>query len=323
MKKKVWLLIDNRKGSAGQIRGIAQQLPKDKYEIIEKEIEYTKLSGLPNLWRGCSLLGLTSVSKEILKKDLPDIVLSGSRRSAPVARWIKKQTQGRAKIIQLLNPGMFGRQDYDLIFLPEHDRGKIHGKNVKYTTGSPHSITPEKLQEAKEEWKGNFDNLPHPLTALIIGGNIKGKGFTIENAQNLALAVKEFHKQKRGSLLITDSRRTGTEAEKVIIEILKDIPQHNYLWGDKNKNPYMGYLAYADNIIVTGDSVSMCCEACGTGKPVFIFNGKNWLTRKHLQFVKTLLNQNYATMLDKENLDFTPQKTLNPAQEIAQEIQRL
>ena len=33
--------------------------------------------------------------------------------------------------------------------------------------------------------------------------------------------------------------------------------------GDDSKieeNPYMGYLACSDNIIVTGDSVSMCCD---------------------------------------------------------------
>jgi hypothetical protein len=35
-------------------------------------------------------------------------------------------------------------------------------------------------------------------------------------------------------------------------------------------NPYLGFLALADSIIVTGDSVSMLIEACVTGKPVHI-----------------------------------------------------
>ena len=38
----------------------------------------------------------------------------------------------------------------------------------------------------------------------------------------------------------------------------------------KKDNPIMGFYACADRIIVTGDSVSMACEACGSGKPVLV-----------------------------------------------------
>jgi mitochondrial fission protein ELM1 len=34
-------------------------------------------------------------------------------------------------------------------------------------------------------------------------------------------------------------------------------------------NPYAGYLAHADRIVVTPDSVNMLSEASATGKPVF------------------------------------------------------
>jgi mitochondrial fission protein ELM1 len=34
-------------------------------------------------------------------------------------------------------------------------------------------------------------------------------------------------------------------------------------------NPYAGYLAHADRIVVTPDSVNMLSEACATGKPIF------------------------------------------------------
>ena len=85
----------------------------------------------------------------------------------------------------------------------------------------------------------------------------------------------------------------------------------------------MGYLACADNIIATGDSVSMCCEACGTGKPVFIFTGKGWLTPKHLRFVDSLTSGGYAAVLSQDNLSFVPAASLNPAAEIAAEITAL
>ncbi|HEY9147010.1 MAG TPA: ELM1/GtrOC1 family putative glycosyltransferase, partial [Thiobacillus sp.] len=36
------------------------------------------------------------------------------------------------------------------------------------------------------------------------------------------------------------------------------------------ENPYLAYLALADYVVVTADSVNMVSEACTTGKPVFV-----------------------------------------------------
>ena len=83
----------------------------------------------------------------------------------------------------------------------------------------------------------------------------------------------------------------------------------------------MGILACAENIIVTGDTVSMCSEACGTGKPVIIFEGKNWLTKKHLRFVNSLYNKGYAISINDANaLSFSPKQKLENTKEIADKI---
>ena len=47
MKKTLWVLLDSRTGSVGQARGVVQQLNPENYDISEKNLEYTKLSGLP------------------------------------------------------------------------------------------------------------------------------------------------------------------------------------------------------------------------------------------------------------------------------------
>ena len=44
------------------------------------------------------------------------------------------------------------------------------------------------------------------------------------------------------------------------------------IWDGTGANPYFGYLALADAIVVTGDSVSMVSEAASTGKPVYVFD---------------------------------------------------
>ena len=45
-----------------------------------------------------------------------------------------------------------------------------------------------------------------------------------------------------------------------------------FFGGDRDgENPYAGFLAWADRIVVTPDSVNMLSEACATGKPVCTF----------------------------------------------------
>lgn len=322
MKKDIWILLDNRIGSRHQAEGIAYYLNKTKFNIIYKEIEYTRLAALPNLIRANTLIGVTSKSKQSLVAPYPDFVLSASRRTAPIARWIKKKNK-TTKLIQLLHIGRLGIKDFTAIFAPEHDSYKYNAPNIRYTIGSPHFVTTEKLDEAALKWQKKFEKLPRPRTALIIGGAIKKKPFTNENALDLAQKIKELKEKDGGSLLITTSRRTGEQAEKQIMQQLTSIPHYAYLWGDKSENPYLGFLACADNIIVTGDSVSMCCEATATGKPLCIFTGKNWLTQKHLRFVQSLIENQYATLLNDNKTIITNKQPLNVAQEIAQFISNI
>lgn len=322
MKKVLWILADNRVGSVAQALGIAGQLNKEHFEIIEKKTDYTKFSGLPNFIRSKTLIGLTSESKKQFTAPWPDLVLSVSRRTVPVARFIKKQNP-QTKLVQLMYPGETGLDEFSLVLLPEHDKDKPYHKSFRYLVGAPHRVTREVLTEAKEKWQDVFKDLPRPLTAVIIGGTIKKRPFTIENAEDLANKIVDFHKKVGGSFLITTSRRTGAEAQSLIEEKIKGIPVHTFFWGDKNENPYFGYLACADQIIVTGDSVSMTSEACGTGKPVFVFEGYGWLTKKHYRFIHTLYENRYAVPLDLKYLGFRPNASLNAAIDAAREIERI
>tara|TARA_Y100001970_G_scaffold176071_1_gene214618 strand:- start:112 stop:447 length:336 start_codon:yes stop_codon:yes gene_type:complete len=57
-----------------------------------------------------------------------------------------------------------------------------------------------------------------------------------------------------------------------------------YIWDETGPNPYLGFLAHADSLIVTGDSVNMVSEAAATGKPVHVVHlegGSKKFTRFH------------------------------------------
>jgi len=67
---------------------------------------------------------------------------------------------------------------------------------------------------------------------------------------------------------VTPSRRTGEAGEALLRERLAGLPAA--IWDGSGENPYFAYLALADAILVTEDSVSMVTEATATGKPVHV-----------------------------------------------------
>lgn len=316
MTKTVWILADDRTGNVNQLLGVAQML---NYAYERIEIRYTKWIKLPNVLRGASLIGLTKESKQNLNKEYyPDIVLSAGRRSFPVALWVKKQSNGKTKIIQLMNPGNSLIKKADLVVLPEHDLYQGGQKNVLLTAGTPHRITHEKLAVEKEKWTPVFKDYPIPRLSLIVGGATKNKPFSKEMAEDLLLNVKRLNPK---SVLVTTSRRTPAE----VVDYLKtNLPKETtffYTFGDKQENPYFGLIACADMIMVTGDSMSMCSECCATTVPVFIFAPDDMMSEKHKRFHQSLFQQGYAL---PANAPIKPVRgNFNPAQEIVSRIQDL
>lgn len=320
MKKTLWALFDDRAGSVGQAKGIIQAL-EGKINIETRQIVYNRWAALPNCLRGRSLLGINREKSDVLNAPWPEMVLSISRRTLPVARWIKKQSGGKTKIIQLMHPGKCGLKEIDLVIVSEHDAGKCKGGNFFFITGCPHRVNEKTAAAAREKWAPVFANLPRPWISVLVGGAIKGRPFSRENALSLARGIKNVQQKLGGSILITSSRRTGQEAEDIIMNELKGVPLYTYLWGEKKENPIMGFYACGDKIIATGDSVSMTCESCGSGNPVLVFEGKNWLTPKHRRFIRSLYDNGYAVALEDEHaLDFKPTARLDPAEQIAKRI---
>ena len=324
MKKTIWALFDDRKGSVGQVKGVIKALGDD-FAVSEKNIVYTKCAALPNWLRRSTLIGVdTAKSSQLKGEAFPDAVFSISRRTLPIALWIKKHSGGKTKIIQLMYSGKYGSDKIDLMILSEHDRGKTDGGNVFYITGCPHRMFPETLAEAKAKWDPVFAHLPKPWTTVIIGGEIKNKPIPPENAEVLAERLLQLHEVVSGSFLLTNSRRTPQAMQDTIMKKIGHIPAYTYFVGEEKENPIAGFYACADRIVVTGDSVSMVCESCGTGKPVMIFRGKKWLSDKHQKFVQSILDGKYATDIDAPNaLDFVPEKQLNPSYEAAAKIREL
>ena len=317
--KTVWLLIDDRAGNRSQVLGVGRALG---YQFQIKEIEYTAAAALPNYMLMASFSAVTQKSRVNLMAPWPDIVIAAGRRTAPVARKIKALNGGRTALIQIMYPGASGEEDFDLICVPSHDT-MPPAPNRFEIMGAPHNVNAQTLEAAKIEWQGRFDHLPKPLAALIVGGDTKRKKFTNEMAAELGTHAARLALGAGGSLLVTTSRRTSADAAAALGKAIKEVPSFVFNWGDEGDNPYMAYLAMADHIIVTGDSVSMCSEAAGTGKPLYIFAPKKLTIHKHGILHKGMYAQGYARKLEEtEKLDDWQHPPLNAANDIVAEIKK-
>ena len=312
----IWVLADDRAGNVGQCLGVAEALGRP---FTVKSIRYDRLGRLPNPLRGASLLGVNAESRAGLTAPWPKLVIAAGRRTAPVARWIKRRCG--AMLVQIMDPGPGGRGDFDLIAVPGHDGKALAGANLLPMLGAPHRVTEAKLAEAAALWRDRFAALPRPWIGLIVGGSTKNRIFTPDMARDLGQRAAALAQSAGGSVLVTTSRRTGEAAEAALLAALPE-PRLVHSWRVGGDNPYFGFLGLADALVVTGDSVSMACEACASPAPVYLFAPDGLVAPKHARLHAELYRRGLARPLEAgTRLETWTHPPLNAARDIAAAIQ--
>jgi hypothetical protein len=193
----------------------------------------------------------------------PDLWIAAGRASLPLSLEARKRSGGRTVVVQVQDPRLDPAR-FDLIVAPEHDG--LTGANVVSITGSPHRITPERLAEAAPVFAASMEPLPRPRVAVLIGGRSKAFDLSAGPATELADRIARAVEGVGGSVLVTFSRRTPPEAQRVMAERLALLP--GQVWDGTGPNPLFAFLHFADHILVTEDSANMAAEAASTGKPV-------------------------------------------------------
>lgn len=318
-QRKIWALLDERQGNTSQTIGVAEALGLP-FEI--KQIEFNEFIRIPNILINNTAIGIRKTSREQITPPWPDIVISTARRLGIVASYIKSCNPGTF-IAQIQWPG-WPASHFDFIATPKHDNVKP-ADNLFVTVGAPHRVTTEKLAHEAELWRQKIANLSSPRIAVLVGGNSGSREFSISRAKELVVLSSKLAESVNGSLLVTTSRRTSTQSTKEFINFLTaDNYFHDWNNADNaNSNPFYGFLGLADAVIVTGDSISMCSEACATGKPVYIYSAPDFVSPKHQQFIDELLRLGLAKrLMENGNKLFTPPSRLDDASIIAKEIAR-
>jgi mitochondrial fission protein ELM1 len=112
--------------------------------------------------------------------------------------------------------------------------------------------------------------MPRPILSVLIGGNNRAYRLTLRRVEDISKALASILRSRGGSVLITPSRRTGKAELALLRERLEGFSAA--IWDGSGENPYLAYLAFADAVLVTADSISMISEAAATGKPVHVLD---------------------------------------------------
>ncbi len=258
----VWVLTEGHIGTENQALGLAEAFGADPViKRVYPRFPWRRLP--PRLWLGA--LHSPRRAGDRLLPPWPDLLITCGKRAAGVSVAIKRASRGRTFTVHVQTPPLRASR-FDLVVVPEHD--SLRGDNVFVTRAAVHRVTPARLEDAAKRFGERLAHLPRPLVAVLIGGSNRRHRLTPAITERIAEDLLSLARTAGAGLAVTPSRRTGEENVAILRRRLVGVPAE--IWDGEGENPYFAYLALADAIVVTCDSVSMASEAISTGKPVYV-----------------------------------------------------
>ena len=191
----------------------------------------------------------------------PALAIGCGRQAALALRQLRARG---SQVVQILNPRLNPKL-WDLVITPEHDR--LRGSNVLSLQGSLNPVDDDWLAWGRAAF-AHIGHLPGPRTAVLVGGPTDHARWD-EAAMSACFAqIARQVRAQGGSVLATTSRRTPPAVAQAMLTAFASLPRVIWSDGGDGTNPYAGLLGWADQIVVTPDSVNLLSEACATRVPV-------------------------------------------------------
>jgi uncharacterized protein len=254
MRADVWVLMGPHRGDNRQVLALAEGLDVPFHPI---QMRYRWFAHLPAVLRSVAVGQLTREARAEIAPPWPSLVIGIGQRSAPVARYIKQASGGRTTIVRLGDP-MVSPTYFDLVITtPQYAVRDVENVVRLPVTITNPPITPD---AAEERWLARF---PRPRRLIAVGGATSLWQLRPSAIREAARTLRLLARRDGGSVIAVSSPRTSARladaarAELGSLAVVDgDFPRYNAL------------LSAADEIHVTGDSVSMLSEAVVAGKPV-------------------------------------------------------
>lgn len=252
------MLLGHRRGDNNQLLALAEAigLPFETRNLTYRRLWAVFLRLFPAApWL------LAADSRRMLSPPWPDLVIGIGRRSVAVARWIKRQSGGRTRLVRLGDP----RADpslFDLVITtsqyPVPPAPNVLALPIALARDTRAAPTSDEA-----EW---LAQLPRPHLLFSLGGPTRYWEFPEEVVAAAAVASAERAAALGGSLIVAPSPRTPASTLEAISLVLEGRANCRMSSAGTVRFPIL--MRDADEHVVTADSVSMISEAVSTGKPV-------------------------------------------------------
>ena len=251
----MWVLLGPHKGDNNQVLALAEALGVPFRTV---ELRFKRFSHLPAVFRSVSISHIEDECRALISPPWPSLVLGIGQRSVPVARYIQRESGGRAKIVRLGDP-MISHKYFDLVITTTQYavRDAENVIRLPLTITDQDKVQPNKLEE---RWLESF---AHPRRLLVIGGKTSLWRFDPELITRSARWLRDRAIEDGGSVIAVTSPRTSP----ALFHAAKaELGEQAVVTGPFPR--YGALLHAADEIHVTGDSVSMLSDAIASAKPV-------------------------------------------------------
>lgn len=248
----------------------------------------------------------------------PELAIGCGRQAALATRLLRDRG---ALTVQILDPRLSPRH-WDALVVPEHDA--VGGDNVVTTVGSLHTIDDRWLANARQNFP-ELEMMPGPCTLVLLGGPVAGVKLDPDWWARCVKVIEHWLDRDGGSVLLAGSRRTPDWLERSAREWLDQRAGRVWFNDGDGDNPYPGFLARADRIVVSPDSTNLISEACATRAPVFIagdLGPGRVIAGRHARMLRALVESGRTRPL-KPKADSWPIEPLRETPRVVTELRNI
>ena len=252
----VWALTGEDEAADRQSRRIGRAIG-GRFE--EKALAFGPLAGLRGRLLGATASGLDPAGSAPLAPPWPDVLIASGRRSAPVARWVRRQSGGHTRLVQLGRPGgPFSL--FDLIVATPDDRLPIRRNVLQVAAPLSEPAHPTAATAAA------------PVTALLLTARLGPYRLSERVAAELGQAAAAEVARHGGALVVAADPAVP---DRLLQALRTALPAGTEVL-DRLQDPRPAMLERADRFIVTAGDGVMLAEATLTGRPVALFDLPRW-----------------------------------------------